>query len=83
MANPNLTEEDILLILLKHQRGIKPDILCSRYGITSDALNEWLQKYGSVSKDDVHAAKADVGECRRMKNFIGMLNRAYSKNPLA
>jgi putative transposase len=80
MAKQKFSEEDILLILLQHHGGIKTQVLCRKYGITPESLNEWMEKYGSVNKDDLQAAKANDMDCQKLKNFLSLLNRVYQKN---
>jgi len=67
------TNEQIVAILQRHDRGEKTKDLCRELGISSPTLYSWKQKYGGLSVSDVRKLKDLEVENTRLKKLIANL----------
>lgn len=68
------TNEQIVAILQRLERGEKPKDLCREVGISSPTLYAWRQKFGGLEVSDVKRLKELETENMRLKKMVANLS---------
>lgn len=67
------TNEQIVAVLQRHDRGEKAKDLCREIGISSPTLYAWKQKFGGMEVNDVRRMKDLEHENGRLKKIVANL----------
>lgn len=67
------TNEQIVAVLQRHERGEKSKDLCREFGISSPTLYAWKQKFGGMNTSDVRRMKELETENLRLKKVVANL----------
>lgn len=64
------TNEQIVAVLQRHDRGEKAKDICRELGISSPTLYAWKQKFGGLNITDVRKLKDLETENSRLKKLV-------------
>jgi putative transposase len=73
MRRSRYTEEQIVVLLKEHERGVSTEELCRRQGISQQTFYRWKAKYGGLDVGDAQKMKALEDENRRLKRLVADL----------
>jgi putative transposase len=84
MRKSRFNEEQIIGVLIEHERGLGTAEVCRKHGISSATLYKWKARYGGLDVSDARKLKALDDENRRLKKLLAesMLDNAVLKDLL-
>ncbi len=73
MARRRFTEEQIIGLLKRHERGERVGDLARELNVSENTIYKWKSKYGGMEVSDARRLKALEDENRRLKHLVADL----------
>ncbi len=70
MARKRFTEEQIIVLLKKHEQGAKVADLSREINVSETTVYKWISKYGGMEISDAKRLRALEDENRRLKHIV-------------
>jgi putative transposase len=90
MSRRRFTEEQIIGLLKRHERGERVGDLARELNVSENTIYKWKSKYGGMEVSDARRLKALEDENRRLKHLVAdltldiqALKALHSKNLLS
>ena len=73
MKAKKFTEEQIIMVLKQHERGVSAKDICRQHGLAPATLYRWKTKFGGMEVSDAKKLRALEDENRRLKKLVADL----------
>jgi len=73
MSRRRFTEEQIIGVLKRHERGERVPDLARELNVSENTIYKWKSKYGGMEVSDARRLKALEDENRRLKHLVADL----------
>ncbi len=70
MKAKKFTEEQIIMVLKQHERGVSAKDICRQHGLAPATLYRWKTKFGGMEVSDAKKLRALEDENRRLKKLV-------------
>ena len=84
MRKSRFTEEQIIAVLAKQERGASTAEMCRRHGVSQTTFYQWKAKFGGLDVSEARRLKTLEAENVRLKKLLAdaMLDNAVLKDLL-
>jgi putative transposase len=70
MKKSRFTEEQIIVALKEHERGIAAPEICRKLGVSTQTFYRWKGKYGGMEVSQARRLRELEDENRRLKHMV-------------
>ncbi len=70
MKKSRFTEEQIIVALKEHERGIAAPEICRKLGVSTQTFYRWKGKYGGLEVSQARRLRELEDENRRLKHMV-------------
>jgi putative transposase len=74
MRRSKFTDEQISYAVKQMEAGVPLDELGRKYGVSTNTLYRWRQKFGGLTPSELRRLKVLEGECRKLKQLVADLS---------